>query len=403
VPSPTSTRRGLALLAAAATGLAVLALPATAHALAIPITINSIAPDPFSPAGNSPKTETVVDYTVGTDESVAVNVSQGFTDVYDEDFGPQSANDYQWTWDGTDNLGQPVPDGSYTVTLTGSLSGAAETRTVAVDSTLPSLSGVHGGGITFYPVRDGYHDTWYASVHVSEGGHVTLTIKNAAGAVVRTMHGRPFTAGRLAFSWNGRNGSGSLVPAGRYHFNFTEIDEAANHRSTANYSLTVSDKKLVKKNIVLNRDGGAFANRDTDGCGSSVSKANSQYPDGVLLSATCGNRFGVAVTGYNLRLPGAIRYGRMSVQGYGYSHRGFAFVLSLVYSTVIGDYEIGRGPFEVNSSGAGWRSLGSVAVAGHNTRGHVAHLAFAVANRPDQPADFDLKTLRVTVGCFVLR
>jgi hypothetical protein len=93
----------------------------------------------------------------------------------------------------------------------------------------------------------------------------------------------------------------------------------------------------------------------------------------------------------------------MSVQGYGYSHRGFAFVLSLVYSTVIGDFEIARGPFEVNSSGAGWRSLGSVAVVGHNTRGHIVHLGFAVSNRPDQPADFDLKKLRITVGCYVLQ
>lgn len=401
--SPMSVRRGVTLLAAVATGAAVFAVPSIAQALAIPITINSIAPSPFSPAGNSPKTETTVDYTVGQDESVSVQVTNGATDVYDANFGTETAGTYQWMWDGTDNLSQPVADGTYTITLTGSLSGAAESQTVDTDSTLPSLSSVHGGGVTFYPVRDGYHDSWTTTVNVSETGVVVLTIKNAQGTVVRTMRGHPFGPSHLVFTWNGRNRAGHLVPAGRYHFNYRETDTAGNHRTTPNFVVHVSAKKLVKTRIAVTRDGASTAVVDHAGCGASVSKPNSHYPHGVLLSVDCTNHVGAAVAGYNLRLPGAIRYTRMSFQVYGYSPRAFAYAVPLVYSTNISDFEESRAPFAITSSSKGWHSMGTVSVAGHYTAGHVVHFAFGIGNQPNRPADFDVRSVRAIVTCIVLR
>lgn len=404
--SPKSVRRGITLLAAAATGVALFAVPTTAQALSPAVIINSVAPNPFSPAGNSPNTETVVDYTLsGTGESVGIQVTNGAAAVvYHVDPFAETAGTYQWTWDGNDDFSQVVPDGTYTITLTatGSINGTDQ-HTVKVDSTRPVLTSISGGGTTFYPYPDGYHDTFKPGVNLSEHGMLTLTIKNSTGHVVRTLQAIK-SAGRHALTWNGRNTAGNLVPAGKYHFNYTETDTAGNHRTTANFVVHVSAKKLVKTTKVLTRSGGAYATADHQGCGAGVSKANSTFAGGVLLSVTCSNRQGVALTAYNLRLPSAIKYTRMSFEMYGYSHRGFAVVVPLVYSSDIDDYVITRNSaLVINSSTKAWRALGSVPVSGHYTGHHVAHFILGVGNRPDHPVDFDLKSLKITVGCVVLR
>ena len=402
--SPKSVRRGVTLLAAAATGVAVLAVPGTAQALATPITIDSVVPSVFSPAGNSPSTDTTVNYTVGTAETVTVQVTFGATDVYDENLGSQTIGQHSWVWDGTNNLSQVVPDGTYTISMSGSLSGVAPaTRTVRVDSTLPVLTSITGGGTTFYPFPDQYQDNFKPGVTLSERGTLALTIKNSTGHVVRTLQAIK-SAGHHALTWNGRNTAGNLVPAGKYHWTYTETDGAGNHHASARYVVHVSAKKLVKTTKVLTHSGGAYATADRQGCGAGVSKANSTFTGGVLLSVTCANRQGVALTVYNLRLPSAIKYSRMSFQMYGYSHRGYAVIVPLVYSTNADDYLLTRSSaLTITSSSKAWRGLGSVPVSGHYTGAHVVHFIFGIGNRPDHPVDFDLKSLKVTVGCSVLR
>ena len=400
-----SVRRGTTLLAAVATGVAVLAVPSTAEAGVALIAINSVAPNPFSPAGNSPNTQTVVDYTLGADETdVQLQVlDAGATQVYVVDLGPQSAGTYQQSWDGTNSLSQPVPDGTYSIVVSAPLVPASASHTVRVDSTVPVLSSISGGGTTFYPVQDGYKDTFTPKANLSEHGTLTLTIKNAVGHVVRTIQAIK-SAGLHGLTWNGRNNAGNLVPAGKYHWNFTETDAAGNHHTSPNFGVYVSSKKLVKTTKVINHAGGAFAAANHQGCGASVSKANSTFSGGVLLSVTCANRQGVALTGYNLRLPDAIKYTRMSFQMYGYSHRGYAVIVPLVFSSTANDFVLTRSSaLTVNSSSKGWRGLGSVPVKGHYTGQHLVRFIFGIGNQPGHPVDFDLKSLRLTVGCYVLR
>jgi flagellar hook assembly protein FlgD len=398
-------RRGLTLLATTATGIALFAVPGVAAALSPAVIINSVAPNPFSPAGNSPKTETVVAYSVfGTGESVGIQVTQGATVVRQVTAVGEAAGDYQWTWDGRDDLSQVVPDGTYTITLTatGSINGTAQ-HDVTVDSTRPVLTSITGGGTTFYPFPDRYHDTFKPAVTISERGTLALTIKNSTGHVVRTLQAIK-SAGRHALTWNGRNTAGNLVPAGKYHWTYTETDAAGNHRTSASYIVHVSAKKLVKTTKVFTHNGGAFVGTDHQGCGAGVSRANSTYSSGVLLSVTCANKQGVALTAYSLRLPNAIKYGRMSFEMYGYSHRGYAVVVPLVYSTTANDFVLTRSAaLTITSSSSAWRGLGSVPVSGHYVGQHVVHFIFGLGNRPGHPVDFDLKSLRVRVGCTVLR
>lgn len=228
-------------------------------------------------------------------------------------------------------------------------------------------------------------------------------MKNSAGHAVRTIQARK-TKGRHVLAWNGRNSANHIVAAGKYHWTFSQTDAAGNTRTTDSRAVYVSAKRLVLKKKVVTRAGSSYALADHGGCGGSVSKANSTFQHGVLLSVSCGSRAGGAITLYHVRLPDAIRYRRMSLEAYGYSHRGYAGLGPWAYSTGSQDYERMRSSLlEVTSSSTGWRNLGSVRVAGHYTRGHMAHFVFGVYNTLNHPADFDLRYIRITVGCYVLR
>ncbi|HZC72907.1 MAG TPA: FlgD immunoglobulin-like domain containing protein [Jatrophihabitans sp.] len=385
----------------------------TVTAIDLGATINSIRPSPFSPNGDGVLDRATVAYSVSGADGLTVKfdvLNASSTVIRSVTLsGGQPAGSATWKWDGKNNAGNRAADGPYTIRLTvskavdGGTVQATAQKTVRIDATAPSLSSVRGDGATFYPHPDRYKDTFAPSVDLGARGTLKLVVKNSAGHVVRTIQATK-AAGRRSLTWNGRNSANQIVAAGKYHWMFTATDAVGNTSKTASNVVNVSAKRLVLENKVVTRDGSAFGFADHSGCGASVSKPNSSFSrGGVLLSVNCGNRPGVALTEYNLRLPSAIRYGRMSLAAYGYSHRGFARVVPLVYSTGSQSYELTRSTFDVTSSSTAWRNLGSVRVDGHYTGGHVTHVVFGIGNAPSDPADFDVRSMRITVGCYVLR
>ena len=130
-------------------------------------------------------------------------------------------------WDGRDDGGTVVPDGSYTVTLTAidlaSNESAPQTRSVAVYGALgfttaaPSL---------FFP-QDG--DTLAAASKLGftliDPATVTWTITDGGGNVVRTIKtDEALTAGVYSFAWDGRNDLGTFAPRGFYRSTVTAGD-----------------------------------------------------------------------------------------------------------------------------------------------------------------------------------
>ena len=70
--------------------------------------------------------------------SIAITNSSGVT-VYNGSINAQAGNN-KWTWNGTDNAGDSVPDGVYTLVPTGTSGGSASTLTFTVTGTATGVT-----------------------------------------------------------------------------------------------------------------------------------------------------------------------------------------------------------------------------------------------------------------------
>jgi flagellar hook assembly protein FlgD len=131
------------------------------------------------------------------------------------------------SWDGQTAAGAYVPDGTYTVSFqavdrAGNRSDPQE-RTVQAYG---SLGFVATSRAVFYP-QDGdtLAGTTVLSLKLRSAATVDWTVRNAAGAVVRTIRtGAALAAGTSTFTWNGRNDAGAYVPRGTYRSVVTATD-----------------------------------------------------------------------------------------------------------------------------------------------------------------------------------
>jgi hypothetical protein len=278
-----------------------------------------------------------------------------------------------------------------------------------LDSTLPTLSSVSGGGSTFYPYPDRYQDTFAPLVTLSERGTLTLTIKNSAGGTVRTLAASK-AAGRRSLTWDGRNQAGKFVRAGKYHWNYSETDLAGNHLSTARYGVTVSSKRLVTKSGSVTIDGDSFyttkRHGSISGC-SGVSTANSTFGGGVLITNDCTGKkhVGVMATYHRFTLPAAVKYGDAKLQAYGFAdHNHLPTVIGMiVYNPGTRQFEAARkAGAVVRNAGTAWRTVGVFGVNAHIDRHGVVKVSFGVINASG-PADYDLGKLRLGFTYTVLK
>ncbi|MGH2995025.1 MAG: phosphodiester glycosidase family protein [Gaiellaceae bacterium] len=86
------------------------------------------------------------------------------------------------------------------------------TRRFTVNKTLGFLS-LSKERMRVYPRRGGMLDV---SVVLTRPAHVSVTVRNAAGVLKRTLFQGEAGAGTLAWRWNGRNASGAVVRTGTY-------------------------------------------------------------------------------------------------------------------------------------------------------------------------------------------
>ncbi len=127
-------------------------------------------------------------------------------------------------WDGRDNAGTVVPDGFYTISVTGiddaGSSSAPQAARVAVDT---ALSRVTSSTSVFYP-QDGdrYARSATLGYTLTSPATVRWVVADAAGAVVRTLSaGVPIAPGTVRVAWDGRSDAGSFVPPGTYYSTVT--------------------------------------------------------------------------------------------------------------------------------------------------------------------------------------
>jgi hypothetical protein len=105
--------------------------------------------------------------------------------------------------------------------------------------TAPTVSGAAAAPSPFSPNGDGTRDTTSISYSLSAAADVTVTVKNAAATVVRTLvTAAPRAAGASSETWDGRNGSGAVVPDGTYSATVTATN-ASGTSSPATASVVV--------------------------------------------------------------------------------------------------------------------------------------------------------------------
>ncbi len=145
-----------------------------------------------------------------------------------------SGTTFAAAWNGTTG-GTTVPDGRYAWTLTGSDGWGnppvTRTGTVVVDTVAPALDPTVAGATaavpTLSPNGDGKADTLALGYSTNEPGAIDLTIANTAATVVRTTS-TSAKGGAGTVSWDGRNGSGAVVPDGAYTARIAPRDVAGN-------------------------------------------------------------------------------------------------------------------------------------------------------------------------------
>jgi PKD repeat protein/flagellar hook assembly protein FlgD/pimeloyl-ACP methyl ester carboxylesterase len=93
----------------------------------------------------------------------------------------------------------------------------------------PQLSIYSGGERYFTPNGDGQEETTTVDYCLSVNSNITATVTNAKGIVVRTIESEtPTFANNCNYdsvTWDGRNGSGEVVPDGLYTLHIKAVDE----------------------------------------------------------------------------------------------------------------------------------------------------------------------------------
>ena len=125
-----------------------------------------------------------------------------------------------FTWNGTDNQGRLVPDGTYsytlhTVDLAGN-SGSSKPVTVVVDTRPTSLS-LSANPLYISPNGDGVQDTTVITPDAGLNSGMdswNISILNSVGKVVRSFSGTDALPATLL--WNGADSAGTTVPDGTY-------------------------------------------------------------------------------------------------------------------------------------------------------------------------------------------
>jgi flagellar hook assembly protein FlgD len=149
------------------------------------------------------------------------------------------------TWDGTFQGsdqgadGSPVPDGTYTYTLTATdsrdVTATSEPREVVVDNTPPTATASVDFDV-FSPNGDDQRDTVTLTQETSSETTWTGTITSAGETIFEvTWSG----AADESFTWDGRNLAATEVDDGDYVYTLTATDEAGNTGSIDPITVTV--------------------------------------------------------------------------------------------------------------------------------------------------------------------
>lgn len=200
----------------------------------------TVSQNPFSPNGDGTKDTSTVNATFNVPVNWNLQVRTSSGTVLRTWTGTGSS--LSLIWDGKNSTGYRVPDGSYTVRLSGTdMSGVTFTTTsvtVTVDTKLPTVTGVSVTPTSFSP-RTG--QTTKINYTLSESCYVTVNVYNSTGALKRILVDNVLQASGLQrVVWNGKDTSNNTLPPGTYTIKIYVVDKAGNKATPYPITKTVT-------------------------------------------------------------------------------------------------------------------------------------------------------------------
>lgn len=191
--------------------------------------------------------------------------------------GPDLAREYRWS--GTNDAGQTVPDGDYSVRLEVVYLNDAFAQdgpaSVTVDR-IPPHATVNLSRAIFSPNGDGRADTVEITQSSVYGDRWNGQISSEAGKIVRTWEWYPMLADIV---WDGKDQNGKLVPDGVYYYELRSIDDAGNSFILPRQRFVVD---AAQKNVSLRIDPSAFSPNDDGVKDVTYININAPKPDSLV-------------------------------------------------------------------------------------------------------------------------
>jgi flagellar hook assembly protein FlgD len=202
------------------------------------------SPAAFSPNGDGARDTATLKAVLSGPDHWAIAVSDASGAVVTHFSGMGSTIGV--VWDGRDDAGRRLPDGSYLASFTAtSANGTARPASVAlrIDTVRPVISSLTLSPAVISPNGDHLADTARLAFGVNETSRLSLTVLDAKGVAVRVVTAAATASGARQLTWDGKvSSAGGLVAAadGTYSVVVRATDVAGN-AATARRVVTVDD------------------------------------------------------------------------------------------------------------------------------------------------------------------
>jgi flagellar hook assembly protein FlgD len=204
------------------------AMPHAAFTIDLEVpTITAGAEVTFTPNGDAVTETAAIPFVASEAGRATVIVRDAEGGVLRSLTGVTAAGATSIVWNGKNTAGAIVPNGRYVVEITpldraGNVGPMVPTSVVVFGA----LTAVSAAPVRFFPQdADSLATRTTASFRLLASATVTVTVRNAAGAKVRTITAAvPMAAGIRSAVWNGRLDSGAFAPRGLYRLVVSATD-----------------------------------------------------------------------------------------------------------------------------------------------------------------------------------